>query len=144
MATRLNGTHMNVSWDRIPITQSNGFITSYTIAYTRVVTDTKRQSGSVTVSADLNSAVVGGLDSSAEYSISVSGATAGGIGEASSQVLVPAPASEDSGGFVLSGMILILIICGGVTLLLVIVIISVLVIVILKLKHNPKYVISSL
>ena len=84
---RLNGTHMNISWSLIPITEARGFIKSYFILYQEIA-NRKRQISSVSVPATDSSVVIGGLDPGKSYSVSISGSTNAGQGEFTSAVVV--------------------------------------------------------
>ena len=79
-AERLNGTHMNVSWTSIPLTVSNGFITTYTIIYEKLE-NKKRQTLSLIVPGKDSSVVIGGLDPASAYTILVGATTSSGPGE---------------------------------------------------------------
>ena len=74
---RLNGTHMNVSWSLIPITEARGFIQSYLTLFQEIV-NRKRQISSVLVPATDSSVVIGGLDPDKSYSVSISASTNAG------------------------------------------------------------------
>ena len=85
---RLNGTHMLVRWNQISLNESRGFITNYTITYTRVG-DPRRQATTMTVPSDLNQAVIGDLLPSNVYTVSVAASTTAGLGEFSTQATTP-------------------------------------------------------
>ena len=98
--TRINGTAANVTWDLISITEAQGTLTSYTVTLTPQSASSRRRrrqtnnggSISVTVSPQQSSVVVGGLDPSLQYQVSVSARTAGGgQGDGSDPVPVPSP-----------------------------------------------------
>ena len=86
---RLNGTHMNISWSPIPLTQSRGFIRNYTITYQRVSRTAKRQTQSVSVPSSESSVVIGGLDPASAYTVSVGATTTAGQGPSSTQSTTP-------------------------------------------------------
>ena len=86
---RLNGTHMNISWSSIPLTQSRGFIRNYTITYQRVSRTAKRQTQSVSVPSSESSVVIGGLDPASAYTVSVGATTAAGPGEVQNEISQP-------------------------------------------------------
>ena len=84
---RLNGTHMNISWSFIPITEARGFIQSYFILY--LPNDNRRrQISSVSVPATDSSVVIGGLDPDEAYNVSISASTNAGQGAFSSAMIV--------------------------------------------------------
>ena len=98
--TRINGTAANVTWDLISITEARGTLTNYTVTLTPQSASSRRRrqttnnggSISVTVSPQQSSVVVGGLDPSLQYRVSVSARTAGaGQGNGSDPLPVPSP-----------------------------------------------------
>ena len=86
---RLNGTHMNISWSPIPLTQSRGFIQNYTITYQRVSRTSKRQVQSISVPGGESNVVIGGLDPASTYSVSVGATTSAGPGEVQNGISNP-------------------------------------------------------
>ena len=84
---RLNGTHMNISWSRIPIIEARGFIKSYLILILPNE-NRRRQISSVSVPATDSSVVIGGLDPDKSYSISISASTNAGQGKFTNVVFV--------------------------------------------------------
>ena len=98
--TRINGTAANVTWDLISITEARGTLTNYTVTLTPQSVSSRRRrqtpnnggSISVTVSPQQSSVVVGGLNPSLQYQVSVSATTAGGgQGNTSDPVIAPVP-----------------------------------------------------
>ena len=86
---RLNGTHMNVSWNPVPLMETKGFIVSYTVLYSKILTGRKRrQVMFVTVPGSETHAIIGDLKSSHSYQVFVSAATSAGSGEYSSNPVV--------------------------------------------------------
>ena len=85
-STRLNGTHIQVTWERIPLTLSRGFIQTYIISYEKQ-NRRKRQVMTMTVSADVNSAIISGLDPTALYEVSVAATTAISTGNFSEGII---------------------------------------------------------
>ena len=88
---RLNGTHMNISWSPIPLTQSRGFITNYTCTYQRVRSGIQ-ETGTVcecTTVSSASSVVIGGLDPASAYTVSVGATTAAGAGVTSPPSVTP-------------------------------------------------------
>ena len=86
---RLNGTHMNISWSPVPLTESRGFIQSYTVTYQRVSRTVKQQVLSVSIPGSESSVVIGGLDPASAYSVSVGATTSAGPGESSPPSVTP-------------------------------------------------------
>ena len=84
---RLNGTHMNISWTLIPITEARGFIQSYLILYQEIV-NRKRQISSVLVPPTDSSVIIGGLDPDKSYSVSISASTNAGQGRFTDVIIV--------------------------------------------------------
>ena len=85
-STRLNGTHIQVTWERIPLTLSRGFIQTYIISYEKL-NRRKRQVMTMSVPADVNSAIISGLDPTALYEVSVAATTAIGTGNFSEGII---------------------------------------------------------
>ena len=86
---RLNGTHMNVSWNQIPLLEAKGFIVSYTVLYSKITTYRKRrQVMFVTLPGSETNALIGDLNPSSAYKVFVSAATSAGSGEFSSNPVV--------------------------------------------------------
>ena len=79
---RLSGTHMNVSWEPLTLTEARGFILNYTVSYTQ--TTRSREIVNVSVSSEQSSVVIGGLDRSKGYSVQVWASTSAGAGPANS------------------------------------------------------------
>ena len=89
IALRLNGTHMNVSWNRIPLSEAKGFIVSYRVLYQKITTERRRRQVTVIpVPGSDTSAIIGDLNPSSSYQVFVSAATSAGIGEYSSNPVV--------------------------------------------------------
>ena len=75
---RIDGTRMRVSWDPLTLEQARGFITHYTVLY-----QSSTLMEVVTVPGNETTVVIGGLDVTQSYSISVSAGTSVGNGEPS-------------------------------------------------------------
>lgn len=86
VTSRINGTHINVTWTPIPLTEANGFIQNYTVTYQRQGS-LKRQIQTKDVSADESSTLIGGLDPIAVYNVQVAASTNAGIGEFSDSIV---------------------------------------------------------
>ena len=78
-----SGTKISVSWDPLTPEQAWGFVTNYTISYTKEGEPQKRQTSEKTVPGTDNSTVIEGLDPNQDYSVSVRGDTKAGVGKMS-------------------------------------------------------------
>ena len=78
-----------MSWQPLSLSEARGFVLFYTIAYTPVLTSTKRQVSQayLNASADASSVVIVGLDESLAYIIQVSAGTRAGLGVQSPAVV---------------------------------------------------------
>ncbi len=138
---RLNGTHMNVSWRPIPLTESNGFIEEYRISYSRSIsTKRKRQIGTINVRSNVSYIIIGNLNPSNQYSVTVSAQTSAGSGEQSIVVMVTAPPASETVGF-FTTMNIVIIGSVGVALLILIVVV-VLVALICSRRQRDRLVID--
>ena len=83
---------MNVTWDTIPLERARGFIRGYTIFLTPSTGQRKRQNGVVmgTAPPDATSLVVGGLDPSVNYAVTVGASSDEGLGDTSDPVIITA------------------------------------------------------
>ena len=79
------GTTLSVSWDRLTPEQAFGFVTSYTISYSKEGGESqkKRQILEKTVPGTENSTVIGDLDPNQDYSVYVRADTKAGAGKVS-------------------------------------------------------------
>ena len=82
LATRLNGTHMMITWDAIPLKESNGFLTNYSVTYW-YKEQHQAQPIMLYVPSNQTTVIIGGLDSTSKYIITVRAATSAGLGESS-------------------------------------------------------------
>ena len=79
---RLNGTHMNVSWNQIPFSEAGGFIVTYRVLYNKFTTERRRrQIMFFSVPGSETNALIGDLDPPSNYQVYVSAATSAGEGE---------------------------------------------------------------
>ena len=79
---RLNGTHMNVSWNQIPLSEAGGFIVTYRVLYNKFTTERRRRQIMVfPVPGSETNALIGDLDPPSNYQVYVSAATSAGEGE---------------------------------------------------------------
>ena len=81
--TRINGTHMNISWELPTLEEARGFIDTITITFTPTsggLQRKKRQAGTVKVPGNSTSKVIGGLNPDLQYSVTVSTSTSEGAG----------------------------------------------------------------
>ena len=79
--SRLNATHMNVSWAKLTLEEARGFITSYIVRYN--VLEARRRKREVRVEVvdpDRSCKIIGGLGFTESYSITVSATTSAGEG----------------------------------------------------------------
>ena len=79
-ATRLNGTHINVTWEPIPLSQAQGIIQSYNIILQVTNNRKKRQVIRHQIPANRSSAIIGGLNPALSYSVLVGATTKEGLG----------------------------------------------------------------
>ena len=85
---------MFVRWTLIPLTESRGHISQYTIRYSP--NSRKRQAGSVSVPGDRDSVYINGLRPGSTYSVTVSANTqGGGEGNSSDTIEVELPTTTD-------------------------------------------------
>ena len=79
---RLNGTHMNVSWNQIPLSEAGGFIVTYRVLYNKITTERRRRQIMVLpVPGSETNVLIGDLDPPSTYQVYVSAATSAGEGE---------------------------------------------------------------
>ncbi len=87
--SRLNGTHMNVTWQRLSLEEARGFPIGYIITLEDVGASRQRRVALTSVSGPEDSyKVIGGLDLTTQYSVSVGAATSEGGGLQSTEVLL--------------------------------------------------------
>ena len=87
--TRLNGTHMNVSWELPSLVEARGFINSTTITLmpSSESKRKKRQTLTVSVPGNATSAILGGLNPELQYSVVVRTRTSVGTGPEATTVV---------------------------------------------------------
>ena len=78
-----SGTKIKVSWEPLTPEEARGFVTSYTIAYTKEGELRKRQMSEKIVPGTQNSTIIEGLDPNQDYSVSVQASTKAGVGKIS-------------------------------------------------------------
>ena len=88
-ATRLNGTHMSISWELPTLVEARGFIDSTTITLIPSSESgrKKRQVMTVSVPGNITSAVIGGLNPELQYSVVVRTSTSEGAGPEATTVV---------------------------------------------------------
>ena len=87
---QLNGTHMNVSWSYIPLSDAKGFVLFYNILYETIADERNRQASNISVPGNESSALIGSLSPSQSYQVFVGATTSAGDGQYSSDpVMVP-------------------------------------------------------
>lgn len=85
--SRINGTHMNVTWVKLTLEEARGFVTHYTIRYDTIALRRRRAVRMEVVDQDSSHALIG-LGFTESYSITVSASTIAGEGIASEPILV--------------------------------------------------------
>ena len=75
----MNGTHIRVYWEPIPLLQAQGFIRSYFIIV-QTIHNNKRQVTAVEVSATKNSTIINGLNPASTYNVLIGATTKAGMG----------------------------------------------------------------
>ena len=88
MVRRSNATYLNISWEKMSLEEARGFVTGYTIRYDSIE---RRRRRAVTVEAvdpDSFHKVIGGLQLTESYSITVSASTSAGEGVESAPVIL--------------------------------------------------------
>ena len=79
--SRLNGTHMNISWVKLTLEEARGFVTGYTVRYDNIESRRERREARVEVVPPESSyKVIGGLGFTESYSITISASTLAGEG----------------------------------------------------------------
>ena len=87
--TRLNVTHMNVSWMALSLEKARGFITGYTVTYESLALRQRKEAMMEYVQpAEGSFKVIGGLSFTTSYSVTVSARTTAGEGISNSAILV--------------------------------------------------------
>ena len=71
---------MMITWDAIPLKESNGFLTNYSVIYQYQHQD---QPIMLYVPSNQTTVTIGGLDSTSKYIITVRAATSAGLGKSS-------------------------------------------------------------
>ena len=86
---RLNSTAINVSWTLLTLEEARGFVTSYTVSYSKGEGQGRRPVEELVVpGGEQSSAVIGGLDTGSSYLLSVSAGTSAGSGQMSEPVVL--------------------------------------------------------
>ena len=86
---RLNSTAINVSWTLLTLEEARGFVTSYTVSYSKGEGQGRRPVEELVVpGGEQSSAVIGGLDIGSSYLLSVSAGTSAGSGQMSEPVVL--------------------------------------------------------
>ena len=87
--SRLNVTHMNVSWMALSLEKARGFITGYTVTYESLALRQRKEAMMEYVQpAEGSFKVIGGLGFTTSYSVTVSARTTAGEGISNSAILV--------------------------------------------------------
>ena len=87
--TRLNGTHMNISWELPSLVEARGFIASITITFmpSSESKRKKRQVMMIEAPGNSTSTVIGGLTPDLQYMVTVSASTSEGTGPEATDVV---------------------------------------------------------
>ena len=87
--TRLNGTHLNISWELPSLVEARGFITTITITFMPNFGSNRKKRQVVTVEEPGNSTstIIGGLTPDLQYLVTVSASTSEGTGPEASVVV---------------------------------------------------------
>ena len=81
---RVNGTHINVTWEELSPADARGDVVSYSILYTPVTR--QGEDNVVVVTGNQSSVLIGGLDPQQTYTVQVWATTAAGDGTRSDPV----------------------------------------------------------
>lgn len=86
--SRLNVTHMNITWVKLSLEEARGVVTGYTVSYDTL--DSRRRKEAILEFAQPEDSykVISGLGFTTSYSITVSASTAVGQGTSSSPIIV--------------------------------------------------------
>ena len=85
---RLNVTHMNVTWTKLTLEEARGIITAYIVTYEIVSSHHRKEVMEELSGLDNSYKIVGGLDFTSSYLVTVSTSTAAGRGISSSTFTV--------------------------------------------------------
>ena len=88
--TRINGTHMNISWELPTLEEARGFIDTITITFTPTsggLQRKKRQGVTIQVPGNSTFKVIGGLNPDLQYSVTVSTSISEGAGPEATAVV---------------------------------------------------------
>ena len=98
---RVNGTHIEVTWEKLSLADARGDVLSYSILYTPVTI--QREDNPVVVPGNKSSVLIGGLDPQQTYTVQVWATTAAGdrIKSVPVEVLPPRIANPPGTGNVL-------------------------------------------
>ena len=86
---RVNGTHIEVTWEKLSLADARGDVLSYSILYSPVTI--QREDNAVVVPGNKSSVLIGGLDPQQTYTVQVWATTAAGDGMKSVPVEVLPP-----------------------------------------------------
>ena len=86
---RLNGTHMNITWGKLTPAEARGFPTGYTITYDVLEQQQRKKRQILTEEAGPNESykVIGNLELTTSYLVTVSANTIGGKGVDSEEIV---------------------------------------------------------
>ena len=78
--SRINGTHMYVSWSLLLLNESRGFIQNYTIQISRIDNRKRELQSPLVLSNNESDATIAGLNPTTSYSVAVFATSNGGTG----------------------------------------------------------------
>lgn len=87
-ATRLNVTHMNITWIKLSLEEARGFITGYTVLYNTLNSRRKKEAVIEFIDPEGSYKVISGLGFTTSYSVTVSASTTAGQGISSPPIIV--------------------------------------------------------
>ena len=86
--SRLNITHMNITWTKLSFAEAKGFLTRYTVSYDTVESRRRKEALVEFVHSESSYKVIGGLGITTSYLVTVSASTAAGQGSSGSSIIV--------------------------------------------------------
>ena len=86
--SRLNVTHMNITWVKLSLEEARGVVTGYTVSYDTLDSRQRKEATLEFAQPEDSYKVIGGLGFTISYSITVSASTAVGQGTSSSPIIV--------------------------------------------------------
>lgn len=97
--TRLNSTHMTVTWTPLTLMEARGFVTGYTVRASPAMSTRKRQDNGEIVKvfpSDASSGTLTTLQQGVTYGVTVSASTSAGEGDSSiTETATPVPSGGE-------------------------------------------------